>query len=134
MVEYWSLEFFVIMSGWVSVVAQATLVTMNTYFILYYLVPLGLSFTVTPLVGHALGAGAATKAKYNALTSFVFVVLLIAAEVVVIIIFRDQAIELMTADPVEREVFASCYWVMAMSVPLHCMRLVLTAIIKAMGF
>jgi len=99
-VEWWISEALTILAGYLGVEALAAAVIVNTLSMLLSHLTMGFSFTLSAMIGSALGKGEIKKAKQIAVIAFCICYSYVILSVVLCIVFSKQIAAFFTKDEV----------------------------------
>lgn len=97
--DWIAFELLGVFSGWISILAQATCIVVLSMLGIFFMFPLGLSFSVGTLVGNSLGQGKPRKAKKYSITSILMALSLSSVLVVIFLLNRDKIGHIYTQEP-----------------------------------
>ena len=105
--DWLGFDFLTIMSSYMGKVTLAANVCLFNFITLIFMIPMGLSFASTTLVGNSIGAGNIIKAKNYAKVSVVLGIIIVGSITLIIVNFKEKIPFLYTNDPIIAELVTS---------------------------
>eukprot|EP00347_Sterkiella_histriomuscorum_P002719 403367069 len=131
--EWWAFEFLAIFSGYISVAALAAEVVIINIVSFIFMMPLGISFAASSLVGYYVGQGNIKKAKRFANVIMLLNVLLTIIVLAIIIVFNEGISRLFTNDQEVVEIVNRVLWIIIIYIFFDTIHGVQSGIIKGLG-
>jgi MATE family multidrug resistance protein len=94
--EFWCFEMLIVMSGYLGTDEQGASIIIINFLTLLYMVPFGMSFATTNLVGSNLGAGKPLKAKRYAIISITVTCIMALVTITFMMLTREQIARIFT--------------------------------------
>lgn len=131
--EWWAFEFLAIFSGYISVAALAAEIVIINLVSFIFMMPLGISFAASSLVGYYVGQGNVKRAKRFANVIMLLNILLTIIVLAIITIFNEPISKLFTNDEEVVEIVNRVLWIIVIYVFFDTIHGVQSGIIKGLG-
>lgn len=110
--EWWAFELLAIFSGLLGVTALASEVVVINMVTFIFMLPLGISYSASALVGNYLGEGNVRDAKIYASLTIVLNIILTSIIVILIGVYSDSLSGLFTNRDDIKEILNNIFWVL----------------------
>lgn len=132
-IEWWAFEFIVIFAGILGVKELAAQIAIMMINGIVFMVPLGLQYSASGLVGNALGKGNPAQAKRLALMCVIVCVTIVSGLSVSLNVWREAIASIFTKDPETIELVASILPALSAFVLLDALHGVQAGNVRALG-
>jgi len=131
--EWWAFEFLAIFSGYISVAALAAEVVIINLVSFIFMMPLGISFAASSLVGYYVGQGNIKRAKRFANVIMLLNIILTIVVLALIIVFNESISKLFTNEEEIVEIVGQALWIIIIYIFFDTIHGVQSGIIKGLG-
>lgn len=131
--DWLGFEILTLMSSYLSSLALAANVCLFNFITLIFMIPMGLSFATTTLVGNSIGAMKVERAKKYSIIAVLTGVSIIGVITLLVIIFKNEIPYVYTSDPaIASSVTALLNIYVCFSI-LDCIQIITHGVIKGLG-
>jgi MATE family multidrug resistance protein len=131
--EWWAFELLAIFTGTLGVYQLATEVVIINLIAFIFMLPLGISYTASALVGNYLGEGKIDLAKKFAQMTIVFCIICTSIIIWFLGFLCDDVSQLFTSEPNVIQIFLDTLWVLLIYIFFDTIHGVQSGIIRGLG-
>lgn len=131
--DWLGFEILTLMSSYLSPLSLASNVCLFNFITLIFMLPMGLSFASTTLVGNSIGANDSIKAKTYATAALIAGVFMVGILTILVYLFKDRIPYLYTSDDRVAAVVTSLLGIYICFSVMDAIQIILHGIIKGLG-